>query len=157
MKTSLIYMKMNQKGKLISWVVSHADSFWHRGKRQLGNGLFLRMMISNIYLSTQVIIAKIMHGSLNYIISWNHSYQLSCLGVVNIITWLICITVINIKTVCMFILFFPPLQTIVTFPCTYSNLYAVSQCNVLCSQPPKSLGYFQVIWWRNDKAWPPKF
>ena len=32
------------------------------------------MMISNIYLSTQVIIAKIMHGSLNYIISWNHSY-----------------------------------------------------------------------------------
>ena len=42
-KMSLIYMKMNlqMKGIFIT-MVSHEDedSFWHRGKEQLGNGLF---------------------------------------------------------------------------------------------------------------------
>ena len=42
MKMSLIYMKMNMRVKLIFiWMVSHLDSFWKRGKSQLGNGLLI--------------------------------------------------------------------------------------------------------------------
>ena len=42
MKMSLIYMKMNMYSELIFiWMVSFNDSFWYRGKIQLGNGLFI--------------------------------------------------------------------------------------------------------------------
>ena len=41
MKMSMICIRMDLWVKLISiWKVSHLDSFWNRGKRQLGNGLF---------------------------------------------------------------------------------------------------------------------
>ena len=41
MKMSMICIRMDLWVKLIfTWKVSHLDSFWNRGKRQLGNGLF---------------------------------------------------------------------------------------------------------------------
>ena len=41
MKMTLICMKMKLHGELIFiWKVSHLDSFWNRGTRELGNGLF---------------------------------------------------------------------------------------------------------------------
>ena len=40
MKMSLISMKMNLQMKCIFIrIVSHGDSFWHKGREQLGNGL----------------------------------------------------------------------------------------------------------------------
>ena len=40
MKMTLIYMKMKLHVELIFiWKVSHLDSFWNRGTRELGNGL----------------------------------------------------------------------------------------------------------------------
>ena len=44
MKMTLICMKMNLRAGLIFiWKVSHLDSFWNRGPRELGNGLFLKL------------------------------------------------------------------------------------------------------------------
>ena len=41
MKMTLIYMRMKLHAELIFiWKVSHLDSFWSRGTRELGNGLF---------------------------------------------------------------------------------------------------------------------
>ena len=41
MKMNLIFMKMNLwVGHIFIWMVSLTDSFWHRGKKQLGNGIF---------------------------------------------------------------------------------------------------------------------
>ena len=41
MKTSLMYLKMNMLAEHISiWMVSHKNSFWHRGKSQLEIDLF---------------------------------------------------------------------------------------------------------------------
>ena len=41
MKMTLIFMKMKLHAELIFiWKVSHLDSFWNRGTRELGNGLF---------------------------------------------------------------------------------------------------------------------
>ena len=42
MKMNLIWMKMKLHAELIFiWKVSHLDSFWNRGARELGNGLFM--------------------------------------------------------------------------------------------------------------------
>ena len=41
MEMTLIWMKMKLHAELIFiWKVSHLDSFWYRGKRDLGNGLY---------------------------------------------------------------------------------------------------------------------
>ena len=43
MKMTLICMKKKLHAELISiWKVSHLDSFWNRGIRELGNGLLIR-------------------------------------------------------------------------------------------------------------------
>ena len=52
MKMFLICMKMNLHAKLIFiWKVSHLDSFWNRGIRELGNGLLKMVHVRAILLS----------------------------------------------------------------------------------------------------------
>ena len=44
MKMTLICMRMNLHAELIFiWKVSHLDSFWNRGTRELGNGLLVKL------------------------------------------------------------------------------------------------------------------
>jgi len=45
MKMSLIYVKMNLYAEhVFIWMVLDEDSFWHRGKSQLGNDLFATLL-----------------------------------------------------------------------------------------------------------------
>ena len=54
MKMSMICIRMDLWVKLIFiWKVSHLDSFWNRGKRELGNGLFTAVI--NLFLSAKFV------------------------------------------------------------------------------------------------------
>ena len=49
MKTTLICMKMKLHAELIFiWKVSHLDSFWNRGTRELGNGLLALHLLRHV-------------------------------------------------------------------------------------------------------------
>ena len=49
MKMTLICKKMNLHAELIFiWKVLHSDSFWKRGARELGNGLFPSMSVKAV-------------------------------------------------------------------------------------------------------------
>ena len=51
MKMTLICMKMKLRAELIFiWKVSHLDSFWNRGTRELGNGLYCKHLLASISL-----------------------------------------------------------------------------------------------------------
>ena len=51
MKMTLICMRMKLHAELIFiWMVSHLDSFWNRGTRELGNGLLSPQQHTCIYM-----------------------------------------------------------------------------------------------------------
>ena len=64
-KMILIYMKMKLHAELIFiWKVSHLDSFWNRGTKELGNGVLTEddhLIYSNILLQTQFYLLKVSH------------------------------------------------------------------------------------------------
>ena len=64
MKMTLICMKMNLHAELIFiWKVSHLDSFWNRGTRELGNGLFFVIQLFSYWRVCTPIIHRLLHAS----------------------------------------------------------------------------------------------
>jgi len=87
-ENDVIFMRMNvQVAYIFIWIVSHEDSFCHRGKNKLGIGLFIHELAQGAF-DLYLLLFCLLHSNFDYICGWANKVYV-CMYVLNV--WLNCV------------------------------------------------------------------